>query len=86
MSIGQTPSKGEGLTRRNVLKGAAAAMATISIVPRHVLGGPGNRPPSETPVVAGVGIGGVGHGSKRAMTPENPTAYVSDGANRLTTA
>ncbi|MFV1965401.1 MAG: hypothetical protein ACC628_08255 [Pirellulaceae bacterium] len=62
MNIRQTTAKGEGITRRSMLKGAAAAMATISIVPRHVLGGPGNRAPSETPVVAGIGIGGVGHG------------------------
>jgi predicted dehydrogenase len=42
--------------------GAAAAWATIQVIPRHVLGAPGEPPPSEKPVVAGVGIGGVGHG------------------------
>lgn len=62
MCIKQTNATGKGLTRRNMLKGAAAAMATVSIVPRHVLGGPNRRTPSETPVIAGVGIGGVGHG------------------------
>jgi predicted dehydrogenase len=62
MNIEQTSAKVSGLTRRNVLKGAAATVATISIVPRHVLGGPDNRAPSDIPVVAGVGIGGVGHG------------------------
>lgn len=62
MSIGKTLTNGTRLTRRQALKGAAAAMATVSIVPRHVLGRSGERAPSETPVVAGVGIGGVGHG------------------------
>ncbi|HUS90707.1 MAG TPA: Gfo/Idh/MocA family oxidoreductase [Phycisphaerae bacterium] len=53
------------LSRREVL-GGAAALATISIVPRHVLGGPGKAAPSDKPVVAGVGIGGVGHGQIQA--------------------
>ena len=62
MNIKQTPATERGLTRRNALQGAAAMVATISIVPRHVLGGPDHTAPSDTPVVAGVGIGGVGHG------------------------
>jgi len=55
------PSEPSKLTRRSIL-GSAAAVAAFSIVPRHVLGGPGQTAPSETPCVAGVGIGGVGHG------------------------
>ena len=47
-------------TRRAFLSTAAAA-AAVSIVPRHVLGGPGQTPPSERVNVAGVGIGGMGH-------------------------
>ena len=66
MNGGQNSTKAEELTRRNILKGGAASLATISIVPRHVLGGPGERAPSDTPVVAGVGIGGVGHGQIQA--------------------
>jgi len=49
------------ITRREVL-GGAAALATISIVPSSVLGGPGKTAPSDKPTVGGVGIGGVGHG------------------------
>lgn len=49
------------LSRRRLVTGATGALA-FSIVPRHVLGGPGKTAPSEKPVVAGVGIGGVGHG------------------------
>ena len=54
-------SESSKLTRRGVL-GAAAGLAAITIVPRHVLGGPGRTAPSDTPCVGGVGIGGVGHG------------------------
>lgn len=48
-------------TRREAL-GAGMAAAACTLVPRAVLGGAGYRAPSETPTVAGVGIGGVGHG------------------------
>jgi len=48
-------------TRRAVL-GGAAGLAAITIVPSHVLGGPGKKAPSDTPTVGGVGIGGVGRG------------------------
>lgn len=41
---------------------AAAALATVNIVPRYVVAGSPKTPPSEIPNVAGVGIGGVGHG------------------------
>ncbi len=43
------------------MTGTAAAM-TFSIVPSHVLGGSGRTAPSEKIVLAGVGVGGVGHG------------------------
>jgi predicted dehydrogenase len=45
------------VTRRGVLKGAAAA-GTLAIVPRHVLGGPGQSPPSETLTAGLIGCGG----------------------------
>jgi predicted dehydrogenase len=47
------------LTRRRLLGQAAAAMAA-TIVPRHVLGGPGRVPPSEKTTLAGIGMGGQG--------------------------
>jgi predicted dehydrogenase len=47
------------ITRRNVLPGVAAGTAAM-IVPRHVLGGPGYQPPSDTLAIAGVGVGGMG--------------------------
>jgi len=47
------------LSRRGFLKGAAAA-AAATIVPRHVLGGPGQPPPSETLTAGLIGCGGQG--------------------------
>jgi len=47
-------------SRREILTGAAAAVAAFHIVPRHVLGGPNHVPPSETVNVALVGAGGRG--------------------------
>ncbi len=53
------------LSRRQML-GGAAALASISFVPRHVLGGAGQPAPSGRIVVAGVGVGGVGFGQLQA--------------------
>ncbi len=50
--IGQT-------SRRQLLK-TAGAVAAFTIVPRHVLGGQGQTPPSERLNVAGIGAGGRG--------------------------
>jgi len=58
------------ITRRRFLKtsaGAVAAAGSVSIVPRHVLGGPGNQPPSETVTGALIGNGNRGKGSWGAM-------------------
>ena len=51
------------LTRRRFLEGTVAAMATVTIVPRHVLGGPGQVPPSEKLGGALIGVGGRGPGT-----------------------
>ncbi len=58
--------------RRSFL--AAAAAATLQIVPRHVLGGPGHKPPSEKLNIAGVGVGGQGAGDLQEMGGENIVA------------
>jgi predicted dehydrogenase len=52
-------------TRRKFLEGTLAAGAAFSIVPRHVLGGPGHTPPSEKRLRATVGAGGMGGGGAR---------------------
>ena len=54
--------------------GAAAAAAALSIVPRHVLGGPRHIPPSEKLNIAGVGIGGRGAGDLDEVGSENIVA------------
>jgi len=48
------------MTRRSFLQTASAATALCSIVPRHVLGGPGYTPPSEQLTKAVIGVGGMG--------------------------
>ncbi len=45
------------VSRRSFLGKAAAGAATFSIVPRHVLGGPGYTPPSEVLGTAVIGLG-----------------------------
>ena len=49
-------------SRRQFLGRAAASAAAFSIVPRHVLGGPGYTPPSDVITRATVGCGGQGTG------------------------
>ena len=56
------PANRPAVSRRDFMVKTGAAIAAFSIVPRGVLGGPGRTSPSDKPVVAGVGIGGVGHG------------------------
>lgn len=49
------------VSRRDMLKATAAALS-FTIVPRHVLGGPGYTPPSEQITRAIIGTGGMGRG------------------------
>lgn len=46
--------------RRKFIKQASIGASTFMIVPRHVLGGRGYTPPSDTLNVAGIGVGGKG--------------------------
>jgi predicted dehydrogenase len=64
---------GREISRREFVGGAAAAMA-FTIVPRHVLGGVGNTPPSEKLNIAGVGVGGQGASDLGQMESENIVA------------
>jgi predicted dehydrogenase len=61
------------ITRRMFL-GATAAAAAFTIVPRAVLGGPRNIPPSEKMNVAGIGVGGMGAGNLKNLESENIVA------------
>jgi predicted dehydrogenase len=74
--------KGAGkFSRRDFIGGAATAAMAFTIVPRHVLGGPGNTPPSEKLNIAGVGVGGQGASDLSQMESENIVALcdVDDG-------
>lgn len=51
-----------------------AGVAAFTIVPRHVLGGPGTGPPSEKLNIAGVGVGGQGAADLQAVSGENIVA------------
>jgi predicted dehydrogenase len=56
---GPTPANSPSLSRRRFLRGAAA-VAAVTIVPRHVLGGEGQVAPSAKTTIAGIGTGGQG--------------------------
>ena len=62
------------LSRRRFL-GYAATAASVAIVPGHVLGNDkGNPAPSEKLNIAGIGVGGMGHGNLNQMRGENIVA------------
>ncbi len=61
------------LSRRKFI-GRAATVAAFSIVPRHVLGGPNRKTPSEKLNIAGIGVGGMGAANLKALESENIVA------------
>jgi hypothetical protein len=67
-------NKGKSMSRRKFIGGSALAAASVSIVPRHVLGGVGYKAPSDTLNIAGVGVGGMGKGNLSKMDSENIVA------------
>jgi predicted dehydrogenase len=75
------PSK--TINRREMLTGAAAVAAAVTIVPRHVLGGPGQKAPSEKLNCAGIGVGGMGAGDARSCGGENVVALCDVDQNAL---
>ena len=70
LSAKSTPRPEAGVSRREFIGSAAAAAATITIVPSYVLGGPGKRPPSEKLGIAQIGCGGKGYGDLRSAIQE----------------
>jgi predicted dehydrogenase len=49
-------------------------VAAFTIVPRHVLGGPGQTPPSEKLNIACIGVGGMGANDVQSVSSENIVA------------
>lgn len=66
-----------GSTRRQFLQRSAAAATALTVLPRHVLGGPGFVPPSEKINVALVGAGGQGRVNLQALFREPDVQVIS---------
>lgn len=64
-------------TNRRQFLGAAAAAATLTIVPRHVLGGEGAVAPSDKVNVAIVGAGGQGRTNARNLFQEKDAQIIA---------
>ena len=62
------------VTRRGFLAGSAATAAGLAVVPRHVLGGEGHTPPSETFGSALIGCGGRGPGTHSDLSRKHGLA------------
>ena len=60
--VSETIPKGFQPSRRKFVSAAASAAFGFTLVPRHVLGGPGYIAPSAQLQVAGIGAGGMGGG------------------------
>ena len=64
------------ITRRGFI-GAAASATAFTILPRHVLAGSGETPPSEKLNIACIGVGGMGFNTLRNVMSEN-IAFLCD--------
>jgi hypothetical protein len=64
-----------GLSRRKFVGSTAATIAGFSLVPRHVLGGPGFVAPSDKVNIAIVGCGGQGRTNMRTLA-QHPDAQI----------
>ncbi len=77
------PKKSKEISRRDFLSTSALAVSAISIVPRHVLGGPGFIAPSDKLNIACVGVGGKGRSDIAAMQHENIVALCDVDDNNM---
>ncbi|MBD3374457.1 gfo/Idh/MocA family oxidoreductase [candidate division KSB1 bacterium] len=62
------------MNRREFTKATLATLASVSIVPRHVLGGPNQKAPSDRLNIAGIGVGGQGASNLKECEEENIVA------------
>ena len=56
------------------MRATALTVSAVSLVPRHVLGGPRQKAPSEKLNIAGIGVGGMGASNLHACADENIVA------------
>ncbi|TKJ38052.1 MAG: oxidoreductase [Planctomycetes bacterium B3_Pla] len=70
--------RAKNVTRRQLLKGSIGAATAFTIVPRRVLGGPNQTPPSETFCGALIGCGGRGNSTFNAMGLEAKKIAICD--------
>jgi len=71
-------NKRQLFTRRDFLRTSLAAATTFTLVPRHVLGGPGTTPPSERLTKAVIGVGGMGQGHLKDINPTSKLLAICD--------
>ncbi len=71
------------VSRRNFIVTGAAASAVPMWIPRHVIGGPGQLPPSEKVNLAGIGVGNRGWTVIRQMEAHNIVAICDVDAKYL---
>src|SRR5512139_3613142 len=65
------------VSRRRFVATAAGTAAAFTIVPRHVLGGPGVVAPSDKVNVAVIGVGGQGRTNARALMQEDDCQIIA---------
>lgn len=72
-------------SRRDFISTASLAVAGVTIVPRHVLGGKGFIAPSDKLLIAGVGVGGKGRSDLRNFYDSGKAeiAYLCDVDDRM---
>ncbi|MCB0283331.1 MAG: Gfo/Idh/MocA family oxidoreductase [Calditrichaeota bacterium] len=75
MSKNNKHKAGSPLSRRQFIGASAMAVGAFTIVPRHVLGGPGYVAPSDKLNIACVGAGGKGNSDIAAVSNENLVAF-----------
>jgi predicted dehydrogenase len=58
-------------SRRSFIATSATAAAAVTILPSNVIAGMGHKAPSDKLNIAGVGVGGMGHGNIKNLKSEN---------------
>src|SRR5262245_37469515 len=76
--------KSPGVSRRTFVRGAATVAGGLLIVPSHVLGRDGEKPPSEKVNIAAIGTGGQGASDLSQLESENIVAICDVDKRRAT--